>query len=111
MNVSGLKSVPRCLPDMVCMTLNESTATPHASGKTKSQPKTNNRKDSLPMWVKLTTTSGRSLCLPHEMTPKKLGEPFSELFHQSRFVVDSACESDMEDAPAMLIRRDANRQC
>jgi hypothetical protein len=56
-NVNGLKSVPRYLPDMVCMTLNESAATPHASGKTKSQPKTNNRKDSLPIWVKLTTTS------------------------------------------------------
>ena len=53
MNVTGLKSVRRCLPDMVCMTLNESTATPHASGKTKSQPKANNRKDSLPIWVKL----------------------------------------------------------
>ena len=57
MNVPGLKSVPRCLPDMVCATLNESTATPHASGKTKSQPKTNNRKDSLPIWVKLSTMS------------------------------------------------------
>jgi hypothetical protein len=56
-NVNGLKLVPRYLPDMVCMTLNERTATPHASGKTKSQPKTNNRKDSLPIWVKLTTTS------------------------------------------------------
>ena len=57
MNVTGLKSVPRYFPEMVCMTLNESTATPHASGKTKSQPKTNNRKDCLPIWVKLTTTS------------------------------------------------------
>ena len=52
--------------------------------------------------------SGGSLCPPHEMTPTKLGEPFSELFHQSRFVVDSACEPDMEDAPAALIRLNAN---
>ena len=58
--------------------------------------------------MELTTTSGGSLCLPHEMTPTKLGEPFSELFHQSRFVVDSACEPDMEDAPAIFIRWDAN---
>ncbi len=57
MNVNGLRSVPTCLPDMVCMTLNESTATPHASGKTKSQPKANNRKDSLLIWVLLSTTS------------------------------------------------------
>jgi hypothetical protein len=58
MSVSGLNLVPRYLPDMVCQTWNESTVTPHASGKTKSQPKTNNRKDSLPIWVKSTTTSG-----------------------------------------------------
>ena len=48
MNVNGLKRVPRYLPDMVCMTENDSAAIPHASGKTKSQPKANNRKDSLP---------------------------------------------------------------
>ena len=59
MNVTGLKSVPRYLPDMVCMTLNESTATPHARGKTKSQPNTNNRKDSLSIWAKLTMMSDR----------------------------------------------------
>jgi hypothetical protein len=59
-NLNGLKPVPRYLPDMVSMTLNESTAIPHASGKTKSQPKTNNRKDSLPIWVKLSITSGCS---------------------------------------------------
>ena len=60
MNVSGLKRVPMYLPDMVCMTWNESTATPHASGKTKSQTKRNNRMDSLPMRVSVITTSGRA---------------------------------------------------
>jgi hypothetical protein len=58
-NLNGLKSVPKCLPDMVCMTGNDITASPHTSGKTKSQQKANKRKDSLPIWVKLPTTSGR----------------------------------------------------
>jgi hypothetical protein len=42
------------------------------------------------------------------MNPTKLGEPFSELFHQSPIVVHSASEPDMEDAPAIFIRWDAN---
>jgi hypothetical protein len=58
--------------------------------------------------VELTTTSGGLLCQPNEMKPTQLGEPFSELFHQSPFVVDSACEPDMRDAPAMFIRWDAD---
>jgi hypothetical protein len=44
------------------------------------------------------------------MTPTKLGEPFSELFDQFAFVVDSACEPDMEDAPAIFIRWAADYQ-
>jgi hypothetical protein len=42
------------------------------------------------------------------MMPTKLGKPFSELFHQSSFVVDSACEPDMENTPAAFIRWHAN---
>jgi hypothetical protein len=38
------------------------------------------------------------------MTPTKLGEPFSELLYQFPFVVDSACEPDIEDAPAIFLR-------
>ena len=42
------------------------------------------------------------------MNPPKLREPFPELFHQSRFVVNSVCEPNLEDAPATFIRLDAN---
>jgi hypothetical protein len=43
-NVNGLKRIPICLPDIVCSMTNENTVSPHASGKTKSQQKANNRK-------------------------------------------------------------------
>jgi hypothetical protein len=42
------------------------------------------------------------------MNSPKLREPFSELFDQSHFVVDLACEPNVEDAPATFIRLNAN---
>ena len=42
------------------------------------------------------------------MNLPKLGQPFSQLFDQSRFVVNSACEPSVEDAPATIIRLNAN---
>ena len=59
--------------------------------------------------MELTATLEGSRCPPHEMTPTKLGEPFSELFHQSRFVVDSACEPHMKNAPAIFILTPATK--
>jgi hypothetical protein len=56
----------------------------------------------------LTTRSRGSLRLPHEMTPTKLGKPFSKLFHQAPFVVDQASEPDMKDAPAIFIGWEGN---
>ena len=43
MNVNGLKRITRCLPVIVCMTVNDKTASAHARGKTRSQQKANNR--------------------------------------------------------------------
>jgi hypothetical protein len=38
------------------------------------------------------------------MNPPKLREPFSELFDQFRLVVNSACEPNVENAPATFSR-------